>query len=81
MHFFGLIGTLFFILGFGLTFWLGIEKLFFNTEATLLADNTWFHIALFAMIIGTQLFLAGFIAELIGRNSPLRNNYSIEKEI
>ena len=81
MHFFGLIGTLFFILGFGLTFWLGIEKLFFNQGAVLLADNTWFHIALFSMVIGTQLFLAGFIAELIGRNSPIRNNYSIEKEI
>ena len=81
MHFFGLIGTLFFILGFGLTFWLVIDKLFINKGATLLADNTWFHIALFAMIVGTQLFLAGFIAELIGRNSPVRNNYSIEKEI
>lgn len=81
MHFFGLIGTLFFILGFGLTFWLGIDKLFINKGATLLADNTWFHIALFSMIVGTQLFLAGFIAELIGRNSPIRNNYAIEKEI
>jgi glycosyltransferase involved in cell wall biosynthesis len=81
MHFFGLLGTLFFMLGFGVTFWLGIEKLFFNTEAKLLAENTWFFIALFSMIIGTQLFLAGFIGELIGRNSPIRNNYSIEKEI
>jgi glycosyltransferase involved in cell wall biosynthesis len=81
MHFFGLIGTLFFILGFGLTFWLGIEKLFFNQNAVLLADNTWFHIALFSMVIGTQLFLAGFVAELIGRNSPIRNNYAVEKEI
>lgn len=81
MHFFGLIGTLFFILGFGLTIWLGIDKLFINKGATLLADNTWFHIALFSMIVGTQLFLAGFIAELIGRNSPIRNNYAIEKEI
>jgi len=81
MHFFGLIGTLFFILGFSLTFWLGIEKLFFNQNAVLLADNTWFHIALFSMVIGTQLFLAGFIAELIGRNSSIRNNYAVEKEI
>ena len=81
MHFFGLFGTIFFVLGFGLTTWLGVEKLFFNTEARLLADNTWFFIALFSMIIGTQLFLAGFIGELIGRNSPIRNNYSIEKEI
>jgi glycosyltransferase involved in cell wall biosynthesis len=81
MHFFGLIGTLFFILGFGLTLWLGIDKLFINKGATLLADNTLFHIALFSMIVGTQLFLAGFIAELIGRNSPIRNNYAIEKEV
>lgn len=81
MHFFGLMGTFAFILGFGIAFYLGIDKLFFNTEAKLLADNTWFFIGLAAMIIGTQLFLAGFIAELIGRNSPTRNHYLVEKTI
>lgn len=81
MHFFGLMGTLAFMLGFGIAFYLGVEKMFFNTEAILLANNTWFFIGLAAMIIGTQLFLAGFIAELIGRNSPTRNHYLVEKTI
>jgi len=81
MHFFGLLGTLFFMLGFGITFWLIINKLFFDTGARLVADRAEFYIALVAMLMGVQLFLAGFIAELIGRNSELRNSYLIEKEI
>lgn len=81
MHFFGLIGTLFFVIGFGIFLWLGIEKLFINKGATLLAQNTWFFVALTSMIIGTQLFLAGFIGELISRNSPTRNQYIIEKKL
>ena len=81
MHFFGLLGTIFFMLGFGITFWLIIDKLFIDTTARLISDRAEFYIALMSMIIGTQLFLAGFIAELIGRNSELRNSYLIEKEI
>ncbi len=81
MHFFGLLGTLFFILGSGITFWLVINKLFIDTGSRLIADRPEFYIALTAVILGTQLFLAGFIAELIGRNSTTRNNYLIEKEI
>ena len=81
MHFFGLLGTLFFILGSGITFWLVINKLFIDTGSRLIADRPEFYIALTAIILGTQLFLAGFIAELIGRNSTTRNNYLIEKEI
>ena len=81
MHFFGLLGTLSFMLGFGIAFWLIINKLFINTGSVLVADRTEFYIALAAMIIGTQLFLAGFIAELIGRNSSNRNTYLIEKGI
>jgi glycosyltransferase involved in cell wall biosynthesis len=81
MHFFGLFGTLSFVIGFGIAFWLIINKLFIDVSGRLIADRTEFFIALTAMIIGTQLFLAGFIAELIGRNSVLRNNYLIEKEI
>jgi len=81
MHFFGLVGTIFFIIGFVIAMVLGVNKLFFNEQARLIADNGWFFIGLTSMIIGTQLFLAGFIAELIGRNSPIRNNYAIEKEI
>ncbi len=81
MHFFGLMGTLFFIIGGGITLWLIINKLFIDTSSRLLADRAEFYIALTTMIIGTQLFLAGFVAELIGRNSATRNNYLIEKEI
>lgn len=81
MHFFGLIGTLFFFIGFGIFLWLGIDKLFINTSAKLIADRTEFYVALTAMIIGTQLFLTGFIAELISRNSATRNQYLIEKEL
>ena len=81
MHFFGLLGTLSFIFGFGITLWLILNKLFFDTGARLVADRAEFYIALVAMIIGTQLFLAGFIAELISRSSATRNNYLIEKNI
>jgi glycosyltransferase involved in cell wall biosynthesis len=81
MHFFGLLGTLFFMLGFGIAFWLIVNKLFIDTGSRLIADRAEFYIGLVAMLMGTQLFLAGFIAELIGRNSELRNSYLIEKEI
>lgn len=81
MHFFGLIGTLFFFLGFMFALWLGIDKLFIDQSGRLIAERPEFFLSLTSMIIGVQLFLAGFIAELIGRNSPTRNQYLIEKEI
>jgi hypothetical protein len=81
MHFFGAIGTLLFIIGFGFTFYLVIDKLFFDQTAKLLAQRTEFFVALAAMIMGVQFFLAGFLAELVGRNSSSRNNYLIEKEV
>ena len=81
MHFFGAMGTLLFLIGFGFAFYLGIDKLFFNETAKKLADRTEFYVSLTAMILGVQFFLAGFIAELIGRNSSTRNNYLIEQEI
>ena len=81
MHFFGAIGTLLFIIGFGLTFYLIIDKLFIDQSAKLLANRTEFFIALVAMIMGVQFFLAGFLAELVGRNSSSRNTYLIEKEL
>jgi glycosyltransferase involved in cell wall biosynthesis len=81
MHFFGAIGTLLFIIGFGFAFYLGIDKLFIDTSGKLLAQRTEFFIALTAMIIGSQFFLAGFLAELVGRNSSTRNVYLIEKVI
>jgi hypothetical protein len=81
MHFFCAIGLIMFFIGFGFAFWLGISKLFINTSARLIADRTEFYISLVAMILGAQFFLAGFLAELIGRNSATRNHYLIEKEI
>lgn len=81
MHFFGLIGTLFFILGFLFALWLGIDKLFIDKSGRLIAERPEFFLSLTSMIIGTQLFLAGFVAELIGRSSETRNQYLIEKEI
>lgn len=81
MHFFGAIGTLLFLIGFGFAFYLGVDKLFFNETAKKLADRTEFYVSLTAMILGVQFFLAGFLAELIGRNSATRNNYLIEEEL
>tara|TARA_B100001250_G_scaffold118205_2_gene100341 strand:+ start:1771 stop:2718 length:948 start_codon:yes stop_codon:yes gene_type:complete len=83
MHFFGILGTLMFILGFCLFTYIGGSKLYFmlnNLPATNIAEMSGFYIALTSMIIGVQLFLSGFIAEMISRNSYDRNNYQVEKE-
>ncbi len=79
MHFFGTIGTLMFAIGFFFSLFIGIDKLFFDTAGTLLANRTGFYIALTAMIIGFQMFLAGFLGEMIARSSPNRNNYLIKE--
>ena len=76
MHFFGLFGTIFFVLGFLVTIYLIITRLL--DPSTGLSNRPPFYIALTIMIIGTQLFLVGFLGELIARNSPNRNNYLIE---
>ncbi len=81
MHFFGAIGTFLFIIGFCFAFYLGIDKLFIDTTGRLIAERTEFYISLVAMIIGSQFFLAGFLAELVGRNSSNRNHYLVEKTI
>ena len=81
MHFFGAIGTLLFIIGFGFAFYLGIDKLFIDKTSRLIADRTEFYVSIVAMIIGSQFFLAGFLAELVGRNSSTRNQYLIEKTL
>ena len=81
MHLFGTLGTLMFFLGFIAALWLGIHKLYclsHGLEAGLVTDSPYFFISLTTMIIGTLLFLAGFIAELVSRNSPKRNSYQIE---
>ena len=84
MHFFGVLGTLMFTLGFLLFTFIVGSKLFFminDLPAKNIADMSAFYIALTSMIIGVQLFLAGFIAEMISRNSHDSNSYQIEKEI
>jgi glycosyltransferase involved in cell wall biosynthesis len=81
MHFFGALGVVMFLIGFSLAFYLGIDKLFVNKSAKLLAERTEFFIALTSMIIGVQFFLAGFLAEMLGRNSSTRNHYIVEKEL
>ena len=81
MHFFGAIGVLMFIIGFGFSIYIGIDKLFIDKTARLIADRTEFYIAIAAMILGSQFFLVGFLAELIGRNSSTRNTYLVEKRI
>jgi glycosyltransferase involved in cell wall biosynthesis len=79
MHFFGLWGTLSFLFGFIVFIYLTVTKFFF--DQTGMTQRPLFYIALVAMIIGTQLFLAGFLGELISRNGPERNHYYIEELI
>ena len=80
MHIFGLLGSFLFFVGFCAALYMGGEKLYYlsqGVKARLVADNPWFYIALAAMVMGTQLFLAGFLGEMIARNNPDRNNYLI----
>ncbi|MDQ1769542.1 glycosyltransferase [Labilibaculum sp. A4] len=84
MHFFGLLGTLMFLVGFFASAWIGAQKLYsmsLGEIAPRVTNSPYFFIALTTMIIGTQLFLTGFIAELVSRSSSERNTYQIEKEI
>ncbi len=84
MHLFGTIGMLLFMIGFFSAAWLGIDKiisLYKGTHAILVTSNPFFYISLVSMILGTQLFMTGFVAELVSRSSSERNAYSIEKEV
>jgi glycosyltransferase involved in cell wall biosynthesis len=84
MHFFGLIGSLMFFIGLIAIIIVGGIKLYYLNKgipAPLITNTPYFHISLASMIIGTQLFLAGFIGELITRNSPDRNKYNVVEEI
>ena len=78
MHFFGTIGSLMFAIGFGFALWIGIDKLFIDKTGTLIASRPSFYIALTCMILGVQMFLAGFLGEMLARNSPNRNIYLIK---
>jgi glycosyltransferase involved in cell wall biosynthesis len=84
MHFFGLYGSLMFLLGLMAVVAVGVNKLIAIIEgvrAPLVTENPYFYLAMLAMTLGTQLFLAGFLGEIIARNSTERNNYQIETEI
>ena len=79
MHFFGLWGTLFFLFGFAVFLYLSVSKFFFYVTG--MTDRPLFYFAILAMILGTQLFLAGFLGELISRNAAERNFYLIEQKL
>lgn len=84
MHFFGLAGSLMFIFGFFAVITVGAMKIYnMNTGNAyrLVTESPYFFMALTCMILGTQLFLTGFIGELVTRNSNERNNYIIKEEI
>lgn len=84
MHFFGLLGSIMFFLGLLAVIGVGATKLYnmyAGNHYTLVTSSPYFYIALTTMILGTQLFLTGFIGELVVRNSPRRNEYEIEEEI
>lgn len=78
MHLFGLLGTFSFTIGFFIAAYLAYAKYFLMEYK--MTERPLFYFGLLAMILGTQLFLTGFLAELIARNSPERNNYLIEKK-
>lgn len=84
MHFFGAVGTLMFLFGFLSALWLGISKLIDVSKGIyghLLTNNPWFFIALTMMILGTLLFIAGFLGEMMIRSNRDHQNYYVEEEI
>lgn len=85
MHFFGSVGAVMFSIGLLLALYIGIDKLlhvyYWKKEAPLVTTQAGFYIALASMIIGTQLFLAGFLGELVSRNSARRNEYKIRETL
>jgi len=83
MHLFGTLGTLMFAVGFIAALYLGVKKLYLlahGMKTILITDSPYFYLSLVTMIIGTQLFLSGFIGELISRNSSERNHYLIAEK-
>lgn len=81
MHLFGALGVIMFIIGFGFTLYLGIDKLFLNPFGRLITQRPQFYIALATMIIGTQFFIAGFLGELILRTQTHKGRYLIKEEL
>ncbi|TFF39580.1 glycosyltransferase family 2 protein [Mucilaginibacter psychrotolerans] len=84
MHFFGMMGTISFLTGFIMAIWISSEKLYLIAHGLHyrdITDNPLFYIAIVAIILGSQLFLTGFVAELVSRNAPERNKYQIEDTV
>ncbi|UTW60746.1 glycosyltransferase [bacterium SCSIO 12741] len=84
MHLFGSIGSVMFLIGFFAAAIIGGMKIYYlqvGVRSTLVTDIPWFYIALTSMILGTQLFLAGFLAELVARNDPKRNDYQVSERL
>ena len=84
MHFFGALGTLLFAIGFLSSLYIGIVKIYRlsnGIKTILVTDNPYFYIALTTIVLGTMLFLVGFLAELANQNNPRRSNYKIEAKI
>lgn len=81
MHLFGALGVLMFVIGFGFSFYLGLDKLFFNPTGRLITDRPQFYIALSTMIIGSQFFIAGFLGELVLRSKRQQQRYFIKEDI
>ena len=81
MHFFGLWGTVMLLVGSGFTLYLGIDKLFLNTQARLITDRPEFYIALTLMLLGSQFFIAGFLGEILLRSQRPNKRYNIKTQI
>lgn len=85
MHLFGAIGTLMFIIGFLAAVYLGVDKLYkvyiIEQKARLITDNPYFYISLVAMVLGTQLFLAGFLGEILIRSNKNKTEFEIKDSI
>lgn len=84
MHFFGMIGSMMFLLGFLAAAWLGAQKIYYlrhGIKAILVTSSPYFYISLTMMILGTLLFLTGFLAEMISRVAVDRNKYLVSKTI
>ena len=81
MHLFGTLGIFVFIIGFSFLIYIGIDNIFLDKGAKLIANRTEFYIAITSIIIGVQFFLAGFLGEMLSRNSPTRNQYQIREKL
>ena len=79
MHFFGFLGTIMLLLGFGFTAFIGLDKLFIHISSRLISERPEFYIALTTMILGSQFFIAGFLAELILKGRPHTDRYTIKR--